>query len=388
MEKSSTHFDYIIIGAGLAGLSLAHGIIPHLIDSDKRLLILDKALHSYPERTWSFWEVGSGAWDSLVQASWRHLRILDHGIRIETPIAPYCYKSIASDRWRAHYLRVIAQHQHITLVEAPVTEVMQTTEEVTVHTQSVHYTTPQLFDSRFDPKRTIPNENTTLWQQFYGCYVRTEHTAFDPNTADLMDFRADQQDHVAFFYVLPSNSHTALIEYTLFTARPLDFSDLKRHLSDYLDRQLGHRTYEILRSEEGNIPMSSYRFPTRNGRIISIGTAGGCTKPSSGYTFHFIQQQVQELIRLIEKGKLNTYGQQSGLKRRFHFYDRILLQILADRPERGHAIFVRLFQRNQAHIVLKFLNNDTHLGEEIKLFTTLPILLFSRYALRLLWPFN
>lgn len=385
MAKRDNYFDYIIVGAGLSGISLAHRLIPHLQNTGKRLLLLDRGLDSYPERTWSFWEAADSIPSGLIEANWLQIRILDETVNIQTPTAPYHYKSIRSTRWRAHYLQIIAAQTQITIIEEAVLDIQQTLDEVSVHTATSSYQTLHLFDSRFAPVLDIPDYVTTLWQQFYGCYIRTKYAALDPNTADLMDFRASQQEHIAFFYMLPSDSHTALVEYTLFTDRPKEFSYFKRQLSDYLDQHFGHGNYEIIREEEGNIPMSSYRFPRRDGRIFYIGTAGGCTKPSTGYTFYYVQQQIHELGRLIEKGYLNTYGRYSWPMRRFHFYDSILLQILSEQPHIGHTIFVRLFRRNPTSRIFKFLNNDTTLWEEIKLFSTLPIGLFSRYAMRILF---
>ena len=49
--------------------------------------------------------------------------------------------------------------------------------------------------------------------------------------------------------------------------------------------------YKIIENEFGVIPMTCYPFERKNtSKILNIGTSGGWTKPSSGYTFKFIEK--------------------------------------------------------------------------------------------------
>ena len=69
MKKDSIQYDYIICGAGCAGLSLSM----HLSDTlfrHKKILILDKDEKTSNDRTWCFWENGKGEWDDLLHKSW------------------------------------------------------------------------------------------------------------------------------------------------------------------------------------------------------------------------------------------------------------------------------------------------------------------------------
>src|SRR5438045_8234861 len=107
--------------------------------------------------------------------------------------------------------------------------------------------------------------------------------------------------------------------------------------------------------------MSNYNFPERQNNIINIGTAGGQTKASSGYTFAFIQKHSKALVNALLQNKTfsNTHS------KRFQFYDRILLHILHYNTLRGADIFTDLFQKNPPKQLLKFLDNDTSLREEL-----------------------
>ena len=48
--------------------------------------------------------------------------------------------------------------------------------------------------------------------------------------------------------------------------------------------------------------MTCHPFENKNSeRIIHIGTSGGWTKPSSGYTFKFIDKNTDKLIAFLKK---------------------------------------------------------------------------------------
>jgi len=57
-------------------------------------------------------------------------------------------------------------------------------------------------------------------------------------------------------------------------------------------------------------------------------------------------------------------------------YDHLLLRILYDQPHRGKAVFLRLFETQSLTRILKFLDEETTLREEIAIFSRLQIGLF------------
>jgi lycopene beta-cyclase len=114
--------------------------------------------------------------------------------------------------------------------------------------------------------------------------------------------------------------------------------------------------------------------------VIHIGTAGGQTKASSGYTFQFIQKQSDQIIEMLLKGESLTH-----LKRapwRFRFYDNTLLYILYHKTLPGRNIFSTLFKKNKATQVLKFLDNESSLREELGIITSLPTWPFLKAAVQ------
>src|SRR5690606_16167051 len=107
----------------------------------------------------------------------------------------------------------------------------------------------------------------------------------------------------AFVYVLPFNAYEALIEYTLFTGTLLEPSQYDLGLRNYIGTYIGTEDYEVTEEEFGIIPMTNERFDFYKDGIYHIGTAGGQTKASSGYTFQFIQKQADAIVKQLEKDK-------------------------------------------------------------------------------------
>ena len=63
------YYDYIITGAGAAGLMLAFRLSKDSFFDRKSILIIDPIKRITEDRTWSFWENGAGEWDDLVSKS-------------------------------------------------------------------------------------------------------------------------------------------------------------------------------------------------------------------------------------------------------------------------------------------------------------------------------
>ncbi|HRG94308.1 MAG TPA: lycopene cyclase family protein, partial [Chitinophagaceae bacterium] len=137
----------------------------------------------------------------------------------------------------------------------------------------------------------------------------------------------------------------------------------------------------ITEIENGIIPMTNYRFPAVDGRIIFLGTAGGQTKASSGYTFQFIQKHSARLVNsLIKKG--NPFVSRPGGPARYRFYDSVLLHVLKNGLVPGDKVFTDLFKKNKPQRVLRFLDNESSLGDELKIVSSLPTWPFLKAAIR------
>ncbi|MEP6700743.1 MAG: lycopene cyclase family protein, partial [Bacteroidota bacterium] len=155
----------------------------------------------------------------------------------------------------------------------------------------------------------------------------------------------------------------------------------KEGLKKYIEEFIKPGSYKIIEEEFGSIPMTNHKFPAVDGHIINIGTAGGQTKASSGYTFRFIQKHSARITEsLIKKG--NPFIVLPGGAKRFRFYDSILLHILKHKKLSGDQIFTRLFKKNKPQQVLRFLDNESSFSDELKIISSLPAMPFLKAALK------
>ena len=82
---------------------------------------------------------------------------------------------------------------------------------------------------------------------------------------------------------------------------------------------------------------------------------------------------------LLKKGE--PEDKEAFMEKRFKFYDTTLLNILANNKMPGDKIFADMFQKNPTERVLRFLDNESTLEDEINLMATLPKGVFMKAAL-------
>jgi lycopene beta-cyclase len=371
-------YDYIISGTGCAGLSL----VMHMIHSgrfgDKQVLLVDEAAKNQNDRTWCFWEVQDSIFEPIVYREWNNLWFYGEGFSRELSIHPFRYKMIRGLDFYKYCIDKIKQQPNFHFLYGKVQHLFSEEQTgIVVNGQTIH--ADFVFNSILWGKPALKKKHHWLLQHFKGWRIRTTENIFDTASATLMDFRVSQEEGTTFSYVLPLSAREALVEYTLFTPTVLQDQAYDRELKNYIEQVLKIRDYEVVDTEFGVIPMTNYRFPKKTGNIINIGTAGGQTKGSSGYTFYFIQQHSNAIVqRLAAKGNpfINTPAA------RFHFYDSVLLTILQRNTLPGKEIFSTLFQKNKPQDVLTFLNNESSLLQELKIISALPTLPFLRAAMR------
>ena len=180
-------------------------------------------------------------------------------------------------------------------------------------------------------------------------------------------------------YVLPSSETEALIEYTLFSKEKLKPAAYERELRAYLSEK-DIRDYTIEEREAGSIPMTCYPFAKHNSkRILHIGSAGGWTKPSTGFTFSFIERKATALVDFL---KSNTDMRQFEKRNRFWWYDLLFLDVLARHNHKGSFLFSRMFQHNKPARIFRFLEERSSPKEEVQIMRSFPLGLFVGQVFR------
>ncbi|WP_207492296.1 lycopene cyclase family protein [Aridibaculum aurantiacum] len=375
------HYDYIISGAGAAGLSLLMRMMQHKYFETKNILVVDKAPKTKNDRTWCYWEKQQGLFDVVVHHRWQQVNFFSDHFSSQLDLSPYQYKMIRGIDFYNHVIADASTRANITFLYGEVEAVGNEGANGLVVVNGERYTASYVFNSILFSKPAVPADKYFLLQHFKGWMIETAAPAFNPTIATLMDFRVSQQHGTTFVYVLPVAANKALVEYTLFTKELLPPDDYNQALQHYISSRLGIEQYEVTEEEFGAIPMTNIKFVKKLGRVINVGTAGGQTKASSGYTFQFIQKQTQQLVEdLVFSGEIKQHD--SFFERRFQLYDSTLLNILHNNKLGGDKIFSDLFRKNEPARVLRFLDNESDIEDEIKIMASVPPGIFMKAALQ------
>ncbi|MFD0796097.1 lycopene cyclase family protein [Maribacter chungangensis] len=378
------HYDYIIVGAGAAGLMLLNSMMDDDFFADKSILVLDKDVKQTNDRTWCFWEKGEGVFDAIVHKKWQHIYFAGKKMAKRYTIAPYSYKMIRGIDFYNLVLNRINEHDHITFLQAEITNAMDNGNLVTVSTKETTYTANKVFNSlfRYD-MATHQTKYPVLQQHFVGWFVKTTKPIFDSDQATYMDFSIAQKGNTRFMYVLPTAANEALIEYTLFSEHLLPKEDYETAIKDYLKDDLHCSDYQITETEMGSIPMTVYDFQEHHSKNMRyIGTAGGWAKPSTGYTFKSTTKKIPKLVAHIKTGKpLDALGYTN----KFWYYDLLFLDVLYKDNARGYHVFETLFKNRTPQQIFKFLDEETSFAEDIGNMLGSPIIPFTKALLRRLF---
>ncbi len=368
-------YDYIISGAGAAGLSLLMRFMQNPAFDNKNILVVDKEPKTKNDHTWCFWEQEPGLFEPVVHHRWKQVHFYSTQYSSLLDISPYEYKMIRSIDFYNYVLQEAEKHSNIDFLYGNIKAAGNAGNRALLIVNGQQYIAEYVFNSVIFTKPEVPAGRYYLLQHFKGFIVETPQAAFNPAEATLMDFRVSQQHGTTFVYFLPVSENRALVEYTLFSPKLLADEEYTSALHNYISAYLNINNYSVVEQEFGIIPM------TRIGKVVNIGTAGGQTKGSSGFTFQFIQKHTAKIVSDLLK-----YGapkeDEPLLDKRFKLYDSIFLNILEGNKLAGDKIFADLFGKNPAERVLRFLDNESTLEDEINLMGTLQQRVFMKAAMQ------
>jgi len=363
---TKTIYDYVIIGAGAAGLHLSLAMLKDDWFANKKILIIDKDDKITNDKTWSFWEKGAGRWDEIIEKSWSKGKFNTNNRSIDLDLYPYLYKTLPAINFYDFAKKQIAQSSTIDWVKDEILKVDKVDRMVEIDGENGQYLAKQVFDSRIDKGFDLEKQrHFTLQQHFKGWLIETETPTFDPTTFVMMDFQVKWEDSASFTYVLPVSETKALVEFTLFTEDLIAYDAYDDLLKKYIKEILKIEQYQISKVEYGIIPMSDYPFEKANQpSIMKIGTAGAHVKPSSGYAFKNIEKAS---LKIIANLKNDCSPEQDILNKKFRFYDSLYLDVLVNHNELGESIYTDMYLKNPIQQILKFLDEETSFWEELKI---------------------
>lgn len=374
------NYDYILVGAGASGLMMAYRMSKDTFFDNKKILIIDQEKKSINDRTWCFWEKKEGEWDDILVKSWKKIQFKSHIHSLEESIFPYQYKMIRSEKFYDTVWKQLASKTNITFIEAAVLSIHQEENSAKVVTSKSTFHSKTVINSvLFSDEYKTQTEYPVLQQHFVGFFIKTESETFDDEKATFMDFKIPQKGNTRFMYVLPFSKNEALFEYTLFSEKLLPISEYEAEIETYL-KEKNITNYTITEKEKGSIPMTCYHFWKQNSEnIIHIGTAGGWSKASTGFTFKNTTKKTIQLIAHLKEGKpLQTFHTVN----KFWFYDLLLLDILQEKNYLGSTLFGQLFKKTSVEKILKFLDEETSFTEDLSIMLKMPPANFIRAIFR------
>ena len=352
-------FDYIIIGGGCAGLSLAYELEIHEKLKAKTLAIIEPRSQYKRDKTWSFWGVVPHNFDDCIKKKWHNFSINVPGKTNYLECKNYPYQSIDSGLFYEKINNRLKENKNIFF--------FKDISEINTKNSFVFNSVPE-----------IKKNHLNLWQHFCGVEIETKNNFFDEEIFNLMDFDCEQRESVHFFYTLPYSKNKALVE-TTWLSKMNDNSqkDYDKQIKEYIEKHLKIKNYKITYKEEGAIPLF-YTLCEKEENKINIGTAGGMTRLSTGYTFLNIQEHSKYIRENIEN---ISNSLKFEINKKYQFLDDIFLRVLNENPEMMPDIFFKMF-KSSPKTVIKFLSNKSNFLEDLSIIFKMPKWTFVKALFR------
>ncbi len=378
--NSTLKFDFLFIGLGAANCLLILRLHENGLLNGKTIAIIEPDGKTTNDRTFCFWateqELFKLKLNTLVSYSWSNIEI--SGIA-KQPINPLHYFHVKGiDLYHAAKSCLLnCQVTNFATFFTGIPDVKAEQFELKLENETLR--AKYVFDSRPPVFLKPKNNQTHLYQSFFGWKIKTDKKTFDTSTMVMMDFNVPQNNFTQFVYTLPFTEDTALIELTRFGTQKLLKSEAELILDEY-SKALGV-SFEIIETEQGVIPMSSANMEKDHygSHWVNMGVKADMLKCTTGYAFHAM---AEDAIVQMEAIKNNQLQKRIIRKKRFGFYDRLLLKILTDKPEYGKIIFETLFKKVALTNVLSFLREKTSMAEEVLIFSKLQKRLFIKAAVK------
>ena len=386
------HYHYIFTGSGLSALMTVYEMILSGKFSDKTILLIDQDPKKTNDRTWCFWDNKPSGFDTIISKKWKTALFADENFRRNLDLNPYCYNMIRGLDFYNMVFDLIASQKNIQFINQKVIDFEELENHCIVKTETQNYTCDKIFNSIFKPEIVKTQKNYPLLSQhFIGWFIKSKEEIFDKDMVSFMDFSVEQRGNTRFMYVLPTSSTEALIEYTLFSEDLLSKEEYENEIRDYIQK-LGISAYEIVEKEQGNIPMTSYKFWKHNTQnVVNIGSVGGWTKASTGFTFKNTTKKARELVHFLSQDSSTALSVTDFRKfhkpDKFWFYDLLFLDVLFRRNDLGSKIFSSLFKKGNPTLIFKFLDQETSFLEDLQVMLKCPKGVFIRALLERLFKF-
>jgi len=379
-------YDIAFAGAGLAAVSLAVRLAE--LPRPPRMLLIDPRTEFPRDRTWCYWKLHDTPFDSAITHRWHDWLVRTSAVgtvaaaTVRTP-----YVRIPADRLHQLAQEKLSTSPHVIfLTGLSVTTIENHPDHTTLHlSDGQQITAGWTFDTRPPPNAQAP------WRQiFRGLELHSPEANLDPDTVTLMDFQSAGPEGIRFFYVLPLDSKTALVEDTWLVPNGQTPSFSNTEILTYAQKNLSPTTWQIRHQEQGNLPMglkshlpsapSASSAVNKKNHIIPWGTPAGAIRPSSGYAFSRIQRASDAMTQYWSQHHRPDPAVTHESKL-LAWMDRVFLRVMDRHPHRVPEFFTRLFDRVPPESLVRFLESEPRPADILQVMRALPAAPFLASAL-------
>ena len=382
MQKKQL-IDYLFVGLGASNCLLILELEKKRLLDGKKIIILEPHQKNKKDKTYCFWSTSDNVEKIIpldfIDKEWD--RVIING-KVQS-LNPLKYYHVSSLTLYEKALKIIKNH-NVKILKHTL-EKNQSSNRII--TDNIVYEPKYSFDSRPPVIKKLQKNQFYINQSFVGWQIQTNEEVFDPQSFTMMDFEIPQDNSTQFVYVLPFDSKHALVEVTRFGEDIMSIDEGEKLLNNYLKN---YKNYQVLDIEKGCIPMTNADISTEIcSNIRNMGARAGHIKPSTGYAFKSMSMDATTIVNQIALENETIVPSNVQIRdNRFAFYDSLLLRILSEKSHLGKPIFKRLFQRIKAPEILYFLDEESSLSNELKIFYSLQWKPFIVAALKELWNIN
>ena len=344
---AAPEFDYCVVGGGLQGCLLAHGLAWHRPEAT--VLLLERADELCGNHTWSFHETDiaeqARCWfDPLVSHRWPGYRVRFPTLLRRVDIA---YGTMTSDRLREATLSLSGEARGPTRPGRFVVRTGESCEILSMTAVRLGGTTDvscrAVLDCRGRAEGGSPGG--AGYQSFIGHEYQTARLwpAAEPT---VMDVPLDQAAGFEFLYELPLGPDRVLLEYTRFHEEPACDTSRATALISARLAEADAGSAKLIRTEHGCLPMPYRAAARREGPSPAGGYAGGWYHAATGYSMP-LAVRFAEIVALAcpDRVAAEVASAAAGdrLRRGFaRFLNRLLFCLV--RPTDRWKIFRRFYR--------------------------------------------
>lgn len=343
--------DVAIIGAGIAGLSLATRLKQEN-PSSHVTLVGPEDLRPQRISTWIESNNTVPAFvKSCIDKQWDAWRFRDKFGNVYTQLADTTYYAAIDGKRLKEQLEEHATLLGIQRIKERCDSVKNASTGYQFICKDHRAVSTQLVDTR---PPAIPS--TTIKQQFVGRIIRCDNP-HEHTMPQLMDFTARPiaNDGLTFVYTLPLSDRDLLIEATTFSPTLYAQADYEACIGQWIENHLApNNAWKHIETESGILPMGP--VAPADGTLARCGIAGGSSRASTGYAWHGTQRQITQLAKAFALGADLTTEQVYSYRARF--MDTLFLRVLQQQPEAIYQLFMVMAKRLPGDTLAHFLCDE------------------------------